>query len=270
MSDPFTASNGLRQGSILSPTLFSAYIDSLSIELYASSAGCTLNTKCFNHLIYADDTVLLAPSPKALQNLINICVNFAEKHGLVYNERKTKFMCIKPAALKNMYVPNVELNGQKLELVKTEKYLGFIVNDSFNDDDYIRNEIANTYARGNTIIRHFKHCSEDVKVKLYNSYCCNIYCCALVSAYHTTVLDKFPVACNKVFKSLMGVPRDFSASALFVSLNVCNFVTLRRKLVYSFLNRIRSSSNTLICTLFNSVHFKKCNLKKEWDNVLLI
>ena len=58
--------------------------------------------------------------------------------------------------------------------------------------------------------------------------------------------------------------------ALFVSLNVCNFVTLRRKLVYSFLNRIRSSSNTLICTLFNSVHFKKCNLKKEWDNVLLI
>ena len=138
--------------------------------------------------------------------------------------------------------------------------------------DYIRNELANTYARGNTIIRHFKHCSEDVKVKLilYNSYCCNIHCCALVSAYHKTVLDKFPVACNKVFKSLMGVPWDFSAYALFVSLNVCNFVTLRRKLVYSFLKRIRSSSNTLICTLFNSVHFEKCNLKKEWDNVLLI
>ena len=171
---------------------------------------------------------------------------------------------------KNMYVPNVELNGQKSELVKTEKYLGFIVNDSFNDDDYIRNKIANTYARDYTIIRQCKHCSEDVKVKLYNSYCCSIYCCALVSAYHKTVLDKFLVACSKVFKSLMGVPRDVSASALFVSLNVCNFVTLRCKLVYSFLNRIRSSSNTLICTFFNSVHFEKCNLKKEWDNVLLM
>ena len=31
-------------------------------------------------------------------------------------------------------------------------------------------------------------------------------------------------------------PRDFSASALFVNLNVCNFAILRRKLVYSFLN----------------------------------
>ena len=76
------------------------YCITLSTELSASSVGCSLNKKSFNRLIYADDTVLLAPSPKALQNLINICVNFAERHGLVYNERKTKFMCIKPAALK--------------------------------------------------------------------------------------------------------------------------------------------------------------------------
>ena len=56
----------------------------------------------------------------------------------------------------------------------------------------------------------FKHCSADVKVKLYNSYCCSIYCCALISVYHKTVLDKLSVACNKVFKSLMGAPRDFT------------------------------------------------------------
>ena len=54
---------------------------------------------------------------------------------------------------------------------------------------------------------------------------------------------------------------------LLPCLNVCNFVTLRNKLVYSYLNHIRSSSNTLLCTLFNSVHFEKCELKKEWDKV---
>ena len=90
----------------------------------------------------------------------------------------------------------------------------------------------------------------------------------LSSVYHKTVLDKLSVACNKVFKSLMGVPRDFSASALLVNLNVSNFAILRRKLVYSFLNLIRLSSNTLICTLFNSVHFSKCKLKEEWDEIL--
>ena len=65
-------------GSVLSPTLFSIYLDSLSVKLSASGVGCTFNSKCFNHLVYADDTVLLAPSPKALQqSLINICVLFA-------------------------------------------------------------------------------------------------------------------------------------------------------------------------------------------------
>ena len=57
--------------------------------------------------IYADDTVLLAPSPKAIQSLINICVSFPNNHGLVYDEQKTKVMCLKPAVLKNMYVPKV-------------------------------------------------------------------------------------------------------------------------------------------------------------------
>ena len=52
-------------------------------------------------------------------------------------------------------------------------------------------------------------------------------------------------------------------SALFVNLNVCNYVTLRRKLVYSFLNRIRSSSNTLFYTLFNSAHFEKMESEKR-------
>ena len=72
LSDPFTVSNGVRQGSILSPTLFSIYLDSLSVKLSASGVGCTFNSNCFNHLVYADDTVLLAPSPKAL-HLCFIC-----------------------------------------------------------------------------------------------------------------------------------------------------------------------------------------------------
>ena len=41
--------------------------------------------------------------------------------------------------LKNIYVPNVELNGKTLELIKREKYLGFFVTDSFYDDEYIKN-----------------------------------------------------------------------------------------------------------------------------------
>ena len=74
--------------------------------------------------------------------------------------------------------------------------------------------MQNTYIKGNLIIKNYKHCSGDVKMKLYKSHCCSIYCCALVPVCHITVLDKLPVACNNVFKSLMGVHRDFSAFCL--------------------------------------------------------
>ena len=120
-----------------------------------------------------------------------------------------------------------------------------------------------TYIRGNLIIKNYNHCSEDVKMELCKSYCCSIYCCALVSVCHKTVLDKLPVACNNVFKSLMLVLRDFGASALFASLNVCNYATLRCKLVYSFINCIRSSSGSLTGTLVNSVHFEKAEKRME-------
>ena len=57
------------------------------------------------------------PLPLKHYTMINICVNIAKKHGSIYNERKNKFLCIKPVVLKNINVLNVELNGEILELV---------------------------------------------------------------------------------------------------------------------------------------------------------
>ena len=71
----------------------------------------------------------------------------------------------------------------------------------------------------------------------------------------------------------MGFPRDFSSFALFVSLNVSNFVTLRGKLVYSlqfFKPHLIIYCKSLTCMLYNFKHFDKCKLTEEWDKVSLI
>ena len=227
-----------------------------------------INSKYINHLVYADDTVLLAPSPTALQKLINSCVDFASRHGLLYNEIKTKFMCVKPAGCKTLYIPNVTLNDSIVRKVHVEKYLGFIITDDCLDNNHIIHEMRNTYARGGMLLRNFKHCSVEVKIKLYQAYCSNVYCCGLISAYHKKVINKLRVAFNKIFKSLLCKPIRSSASTLFVNMNVDNFLVRRRKLVNSFLRSVRSSVNNIIACVFSSSFFNNCKLKKEWDFIL--
>ena len=71
-----------------------------------------------------------------------------------------------------------------------------------------------------------------------------------------------------MFKCLMNAPRRDSASTLFVNLGVDNFLVLRQKLVYSFVNRVHCTSNNLVCAILEMDNFANCHLKQEWDRVL--
>ena len=85
ISGYFSISNGVRQGGVLSPKLFSVYVDDLSDKLVGSKIGCSINNLYMNHVMYADDICLMAPSPAALQELINVCYDFSVRNDLSFN-----------------------------------------------------------------------------------------------------------------------------------------------------------------------------------------
>jgi hypothetical protein len=87
-------------------------------------------TLFINHLLYADDLCVLAPSPTALQMLLNLCSEFATSNSIVFNVIKTKCMYIVPKTLKKLYVPDFYLNNENIHLVKEEKYLGIIFDNN--------------------------------------------------------------------------------------------------------------------------------------------
>jgi exonuclease III len=70
ISSFFNISNGVRQGGIMSPILFNVYMDDLSKILNDSNVGCCFNGVLCNHLMYADDTCILALSLSALYKLL--------------------------------------------------------------------------------------------------------------------------------------------------------------------------------------------------------
>ena len=93
LSNPFHLSNGVRQGGVLSPVLFSVYLDSLLQKLADSGVGCHWDNLFAGAVCYADDIVLLAPCPSALRILLDICFSYADTHGLRFNAEKTQLIC---------------------------------------------------------------------------------------------------------------------------------------------------------------------------------
>ena len=49
-----------------------------------------INSCKLNHLFYSDDSVILGPSPRSLQDLIDLCSEYASKHELSFNIKKIK------------------------------------------------------------------------------------------------------------------------------------------------------------------------------------
>ena len=54
--------NGVKQGGILSPILFTVYMDKLLQKLSKSKLGCHIDRNYMGSFGYADDIVLLAPT----------------------------------------------------------------------------------------------------------------------------------------------------------------------------------------------------------------
>jgi len=92
LSPPFATTNGVRQGGVLSPILFTIYLDDLLTGLKDLGVGCHWDGCFVGAVGYADDVALLAPSPSALRIMLHFCENFANMHSLTFNASKTQLI----------------------------------------------------------------------------------------------------------------------------------------------------------------------------------
>ena len=69
--------------------------------------------------MYADDLTLLAPSAKGLQKLLDTCETYANKHEMVFNSKRSVFMCIEAKCAKPMHIPSLILKKMTALRVST-------------------------------------------------------------------------------------------------------------------------------------------------------
>ena len=80
LSRTFSVINGVKQCGVLSPLLFTVYLDQLILGI-----GFHLNGMFVGAFIYAHDVTLLAPTSIALKAMLNTCSDFAASHNLLLN-----------------------------------------------------------------------------------------------------------------------------------------------------------------------------------------
>ncbi|KAL0810266.1 hypothetical protein ABMA28_010428 [Loxostege sticticalis] len=212
-SEEYRLECGVRQGGLTSPRLFNLYIDELIVGLSNMRVGCWVDGVCINSISYADDMVLLAPTVRALRSMLNLCESYAKYHGLVYNVKKSEYMVFKAAGNVN------------LKRVFKFKYLGHYIADDLKDHVDIERERRALAVRCNMLARRFARCTDQVKI---------------------TVLR---VQYNNGFRALLGLPRYCSASEMFAQSHTDGFFAVLRKKTASLLNRIRTSSNSILKTV---------------------
>ena len=110
-SDYFKVTNGVRQGSILSSFFFNVYMDDLSVKLNNMYIGCVVGSLIINHLLYADDLVLISPSSRGLHTLLGECEKYGIEHDITFNANKSAILCFRSNSTSKFIVPDFTLNN---------------------------------------------------------------------------------------------------------------------------------------------------------------
>ena len=246
---------------IISPILFNVYMDDLSIALNSSGIGGYLGAAFLNHLCYV--------SSNGMQQLLNICQNYATNHQLLYNGAKSFSLCFKDNTIK-IKQPSFFLNDFKIPMVENCRYLGITISTKNSDLD-LKRHMRKIYANANLLLRKFSSCSVSVKCHLFKTYCSTLYCAPMSQVrLHQNCFKETENCLQQQFAPVYEITMAHSASEMFVNLNIYSFDEMLRIFTFGFMSRVNVSNNQFISSIYNSPCRLYSNIWTWWDNLLHI
>jgi hypothetical protein len=246
----YSLTAGVRQGGVLSPILFSIFIDDIVDRVKSANVGCYLSLLCCCIFLYADDILLLSPSITGLQLLLDTCEYELDHIDMVINVKKSA--CIRFGSRFN--IPCAELvssHGGSIKWSDKCRYLGiqFISGHTFRcTHDDAKSRFFRAFNAVYSKVGRFA--SENVILSLIRSKCVPIllYCmevCPLLSRQKHSL--EFSVT-----RILMKLFRTSSSHIVRECQINFGFLPIESQLIVrtaNFLQKFIASEN-MICSLF--------------------
>ena len=222
-----------------------------------------------NQCMYVRWAGVLSPGFR-LRELLKVCDVFADSHDIKYNPNKSQVLISRGKFLSGVNIPPFCIGGSCIPETDTVKYLGHFICNTMRDDTDILRQRRQLYARANVLARKFYMCTDEVKVLLFRTFCCNLYTCQLWWNFTQTAMRKINVAYNNAFRMIMQLPRYCSASNMFAMCNVPSCQAVMRNLVYRFTIRVDRSANKLLCAIGSSDIRYHSRIRKHWMSSLYV
>ena len=204
MSTPIKMENGVKQGGVLSPTLFCIYFDELLRRLRETDVGCHVGHMSYAAFGYADDLLLLSPSIHGLEILVKTSESFASEYGVTFNAKKTECICFSKNACPLQR--QVKVNGQHVKWKDKVKYLGIILTNDMCDDADIRAKRGEFIGSVNRLNAQFRVVPDQIRIRLLQTYCTAWYGCQ-TWLLNTTSVKGMNVEWKKAVRRTLNLPR---------------------------------------------------------------
>ena len=222
MSEAFEVTNGVKQGCVLAPTLFSMMFSAMLLDAFQDKPdgiSITYRTdgKLFNtrrlqattkvrktvvrDFLFADDCALSATSEELMQLEMDRFASACNNYGLTISTKKTEVM-YQPAPGKPPIQPKISVNAQDLKSVDNFTYLGSTLTTSANIDSEINNRTAKAsaaFGRLRSNVWERRGISLTTKLKVYQAVVLTalLYACETWTVYrrHAKQLNHFHLSC---------------------------------------------------------------------------
>lgn len=207
----FSVSNGVRQGGVISPILFTLYTDTLLRKLEANGLGCHIGHQYYGALAYADDLTLLAPTGQMLQQMLRVCEEFGNEYYIKFNTQKTVCMLFTKC---NDDPPDwINFCGESVNWAHSVKHLGNVIRKDLKETDEIKTKQSDFIGKANSIIANFQSVQRSICSNLFNTQCCSYYGCEAWALTDPSI-NAFFVTWRKAVRRLWCLPYTARSSLL--------------------------------------------------------